>query len=58
MMDYYPDVVILKGQMFIGGGVFGADARAYLVTGLGQYKVMMYNIEKETWDTLPSYDYY
>lgn len=58
MMDYYPDVVILKGQIFIGGGVFGADARAYLVTGLGQYTVMMYNIEKETWGTLPPYDFY
>ena len=53
MMDYYPDIVILKGRMFIGGGVFGADTRAYLVTGLEQYTVMIYDVEKEMWGTLP-----
>lgn len=58
MMDYYPDAVLMKGRLFIGGGVFGADARAYLVTGLGQYTVVVYNIEKGTWSTLPPYDFY
>ena len=58
MMDYYPDAVVLKGRMFIGGGVYGADARTYLITGLGQYAVMIYDIKKETWGTLPHYNFY
>ena len=46
--DYYPTIAVLKGKVYIGGG---GNAM------MGHY-VTVYDIERDSWTTMPPYDFY
>ena len=49
-MAYYPKAAVLKGRMYIGGGRVHSASQA-------DTHVMVYDIEGDTWSTLPPYVY-
>ena len=48
-MGYYPYVVIVKGKVYIGGGLS--------LSYMGKQKVMVCDPERDMWHTLPPYMY-
>ena len=46
-MFYYPNVVILKGRVYVGGGTS--------ISGREDQIIMMYDISSDRWNTLPPY---
>ena len=46
--DYYPTIAVLKGKVYIGGG--GKAMMGHYVT--------VYDIERDSWTTMPPYDFY
>lgn len=48
-MFYYPNVVVLKERVYIGGGTS--------ISGREDQIVMMYNINSDQWNTLPPYQF-
>ena len=50
---YYPKAVVLKGKMYVGGGQ--AHHVSNVQGDMQDLLVIVYDIEGDTWTTLPSY---
>ena len=48
-MFYYPNVVVLKGRVYVGGGTS--------ISGREDQIVMIYDISSDRWNTLPPYQF-
>ena len=50
-MNYNPDVAVLKEMVYVGGG-------GGRTVGKGEYIVMVYDIQRDSWNILPPYSFY
>ena len=51
-MTYYPQTVVIEGRLYVGGGCVNHDSKIQ-----GDFLVMVYDINEDTWTMLPPYDH-